>query len=453
MSAFKLKDTGEAVNSSLALFDLPPTDVGLIKYDMMKYPVKNTIKDSTNLRFEVSNEGLTYIDLSRSKLNISGRIRKKENGKTNWSDLEEDPIPFKTEDIAENGRVGIINAFGASLFSTFDLKIGGVNVSREVDCYYGYKAILDILFSGKSHAELTSYEGCMYYPDESGSLQVNDPFSELSKGLLWRSKYVSGSKLLEMSCPIFTDLAQAGEQQRYIINGVKLEFIFKKALSEFCLISVVEDIRFDFEIEQAELMICHVHVPPQIIVGIRGTLENHVALYPIQRSYIRAYSIAQGSLHFQTDSLFGGRVPNLMYMVLVKTSTLQGELKTNPYAFFNENISTVAFYADGMSLGGEILENLNFGDDNPCFLEAFSRIHTIEGKAPNINREAFKSGYCIFVFNQITNKKRTLALDKHAQTRLEIRFSEKTTEGISVLCYAQLNGLMTISSTGVVSIE
>ncbi len=70
--AFKLKNTAEWVSSKLALFMLPPTDVGVERYDYVKYAPNNTISPHGNINFEVPYDGLTYVDLAKTWLSIKG---------------------------------------------------------------------------------------------------------------------------------------------------------------------------------------------------------------------------------------------------------------------------------------------------------------------------------------------------------------------------------------------
>ncbi len=47
----------------------------------------------------------------------------------------------------------------------------------------------------------------------------------------------------------------------------------------------------------------------------------------------------------------------------------------------------------------------------------------------------------------------TLSLERRGHTRLEIKFSQATTEALSVLLYCKLNGIMTINSSIGVTVE
>ncbi len=132
------------------------------------------------------------------------------------------------------------------------------------------------------------------------------------------------------------------------------------------------------------------------------------------------FSIPQAALHLQGESLFGKRIPNLMYVVLLKTKDLLQKQKRNPYAFYHHNISTIAFYGESRPIVGEELKMLDFSGDDTNFLEVYNRLFCVEGHEPDISRDDFCLGYTIFVYKRSTNMKNTLSLERRGHTRLVI---------------------------------
>ncbi len=141
--AFKFKNTAEGVSSKLPLFMLLPTDVGVERFEYVKYPPNNTISPQGNINFEVPNNGLTYVDLSKMWFSIKGRMKKRKLREIEWKFLDSDPVPFSNENVVEKCRVGLVNAFAPCLFKAVNIKIGSENVTKDVDNYYWYKCLLD----------------------------------------------------------------------------------------------------------------------------------------------------------------------------------------------------------------------------------------------------------------------------------------------------------------------
>ncbi len=100
-----------------------------------------------------------------------------------------------------------------------------------------------------------------------------------------------------------------------------------------------------------------------------------------------------------------------------------------------------------------MLELMDFAGNDNNFLEAYSRLFSNEGCEPDITRDDFQLGYTIFVYKSATNIRNTLSLERRGHTRLEIKFSQATTEALSVLVYSKLNGIMTINSSRVITVE
>ncbi len=78
-------------------------------------------------------------------------------------------MPFLNDNVAEKSRVGLVNSFVPSLLKATDIKIGSENVTKEVDNYYRYKCLLDIIFSGKMDKRKKELESLLY-------AKVLDPF-------------------------------------------------------------------------------------------------------------------------------------------------------------------------------------------------------------------------------------------------------------------------------------
>ncbi len=141
-----------------------------------------------------------------------------------------------------------------------------------------------------------------------------DSYTELSTGPLWRSKLASCNKLLEMNMSLFCDLGEITEHHRYIINQVRLEFTFRRQSSLFYRLCVEDNVKYKNVI----------FMSPNTIVSHTTTLaKDKPTMYPIQRSFLKVFSMPQATLHWQGESLFGNRIPNIMYVVLIKTRNLQ----------------------------------------------------------------------------------------------------------------------------------
>ncbi len=180
-----------------------------------------------------------------------------------------------------------------------------------------------------------------------------------------------------------------------------------------------DDVEFVFDIQECNLHVSNVVVSPQTIVSHTTTFAiNKPAMYPIQRSFLKVFSIPQAALHWQGESLFGNRIPNTMYVVLIKTKDLQGNKKGNPYTFYHHNVSSIAFYRDSRVIGGEVLEMMDFAGNYVSFLEAYNRLFFLKGNEPNISRDDFRLGYTIFVHKSSTNMSGTLPLLTQAELSL-----------------------------------
>ncbi len=79
----------------------------------------------------------------------------------------------------------------------------------------------------------------------------------------------------------------------------------------------------------------------------------------------------------------------------------------------------------------------DFSGDDTNFLEAYNRLFCVEGHEPDMLRDEFHLGYIIFVYKSSTNMQNTLSLERRKHTRLVIKFSQATSEALSVLVYGK----------------
>ncbi len=157
--------------------------------------------------------------------------------------------------------------------------------------------------------------------------------------------------------------------------------------------------------------------------------KDKPALYTFQRSFLKVFSIPQAALHWQGESLFGNRIPNLMYVVLIKTRDLQGDNNGNPYTFFITIFPILHFMVIIEPYGGKSWKCwISQGMIPPSWM-LIADLFCDEGHEPDIDREDFRLGYIIFVYKSATNSPNTLSLEGRGHTRLE-----NTTQGLLTLC-------------------
>ncbi len=115
-------------------------------------------------------------------------------------------------------------------------------------------------------------------------------------------------------------------------------------------------------------------VNPALIVAHSEMLKTTTAKYPFDRRECRSQSIASGSNMFTWDHLFQGHKPNRVVLAFVKSRSLSGDYKSNPFHFLNCDIQSVCLYTDGVPVWGNPLK-LNFNKtDGQTFMRAYTEL-------------------------------------------------------------------------------
>ena len=102
-----------------------------------------------------------------------------------------------------------------------------------------------------------------------------------------------------------------------------------------------------------------IRVNPALVIAYSERLKTKTAKDPFDRNECRSQSLSPGSTMFTWDNLFQGHRPNRVIVGFVKSKTLSGDYKSNPFHFINRNIQSICLYIDGVPVGGNPLK-LNF---------------------------------------------------------------------------------------------
>ena len=114
--------------SALALFAPRPVQTAIKRTELEDYIPIAPITQGSPMTFTVSETGVEYLDVSKTKLYVKMKITHK-NG---------DPV-------TELDKVGLSNLPLHSLFKQMDLLLGEKVITSDVATYYGQKALLDVL--------------------------------------------------------------------------------------------------------------------------------------------------------------------------------------------------------------------------------------------------------------------------------------------------------------------
>jgi hypothetical protein len=182
------------------------------------------------------------------------------------------------------------------------------------------------------------------------------------------------------------------------------------------------------------------------MVAQREVIQMAPAVYPLQRSEIRVYSLSSSEMNLNVDNLFNGEVPHSLYIGIVSSDAFNGSYNKNPFNFANFNVSSIGFYVDGNSAPVETPFKPDF--TNNILTQPFLALNGNkkgDGQFNNgIYLEDFGEGYAIYVFDIRSENE----LKRKALTRLTVDFKEPLKESVTVIVYGRFPDLLEIDSTG-----
>lgn len=157
MSVFSQESFHEGVPSELALFDLPPTQVGVtnVYYDEVR-PISQATGDCP-IEFRISGaNSMTYLDLKGSQIYVKLKV------------VHADGTNMKAGE-----KTGPVNLFLQALFSSTEVTLQN---KASITCNYNpFRAMIQTLLKYGSDAKTSQITSQLWCPDDPDSPGVTDP--------------------------------------------------------------------------------------------------------------------------------------------------------------------------------------------------------------------------------------------------------------------------------------
>lgn len=262
-----------------------------------------------------------------------------------------------------------------------------------------------------------------------------------NSGLFERYLLTTHGAIVDMEGEIYMDICQ---QERYVLNGVQINFKFWPSRDSFCLMSD-NNKHYRVEVTEALLKVCYVKLNPVVLLAHNDTLQKQEALYPYKKSDVKCFGVPQGQYGASIDDIFQGEIPDRLVVALVASEAFSGSFQGNPFNFFHYDCKFIALYVDGRSVPSVPYEP-NF--ESHQFVSSYRSVG-LDNK-PNciISKEDYSSGYTIYAFSISPYvDKYCLPLLKKGHTRLEVKFGKPLPEAVTFVCYAHFPGLMSIDAS------
>lgn len=414
-------------SDKLQVFYCPPTEAAIQSVEWVDVRPIGQVLSRSAIEFNLTGNSSCYVDLQKTRLRIKARI------------VKEDSSP-----VSDENNVAFVNNTLHSLFSQCDISIQQKVITPNVSTNYPYKAIFDALLSD---ANENSLQAQFFFKDLAGYLDDVDCRTGGNSALFDRYLLTNSGSVVDMEGQIYMDICQ---QERYVINGVQINFKFWPSRDSFCLMSG-DNNRYRVEVTEAILKVCYVKLNPAVLLAHNETLQKQEALYPYRKSDVKCFGVPQGQYSVSIEDIFQGEIPDRLLVSLVSSEGYSGSLVRNPFCFEHYNCNFVALYVDGRSLPSAPYEP-NY--ESKQFVSSYSSLGLENKTNCLISKEDYNGGYTIYAFHISPHlDQNCLPLLRKGHTRLEIKFAKPLPEAVTVVCYAHFSGLMTIDSSREVRVK
>lgn len=386
--------------TELCIFDnaMPQVVVENASFEEI-FPI-NTItgKENVDVEFNIIGSTTDYLDLNDTLLYVQVKVVK--------SDLKE---------LDKDTDIIPVNYLFHSLFRDVILSLNNEKIEGG-NQMYAHKARLETIINYSTDTKKTNLASIGYETDAA-------------KRTLWIAK----SKTFGMCGSIQLDFFK---QPKYLIPGVNVHLRLQRTNSSFCLTSkTLEPILLFTDVK---LLVRRVKVEQSVLIGHQLGLNTRNSIYPYTKTQLVSYSLAQGTLAFYKDQVFGDvRLPKFILICFQKTSPYNGTFLESSIEYGHFNVSSIT-----LSKNNEYREiyTQDFDKDNYVTSYVKSLIRNMGHLDKNLNLgitlAEFKDVYPFFTFVLAPDfDVYTTQLPKQGNLRLDIKFNSGLAKPTSVLVY------------------
>ena len=439
MTALALhKASASAVNDSLQLFDLPPTDTSMTAARMLELtPISQGINP---MEFVVPGVD-AFIDLSHSYFTMKLRLRKQ-----NGTDLADGELLYPANNLAH------------TLINQLTCHLNGTLISPQNDSY-AYKAYLETVlnYSEKEGHTLLRPQGWFPTQHEMMTTGLDFPTPLTANNLDSATPHAHYAALSRTNKAVV--LLSKQEQVPYQ-GGTVRTLVFKLHSELFQLNKPL--------VPRVEIKLRFTFNSPDFFLNGKGvafkTLDTsrhsrrEVAKYSTVRSEIRVFSHAANQMEFNEGNLYQGRVPDRIVVGLLHTLSYHGDVAYPPFSFQKFGLSQIEQLVRGEVYPAGALElnhNNTHKDLEGYFLFLMASEAWRKGQASMVEPEMWGGAGCctLFMFDNVPNGAADSTLMNPRQDGdLRIRFKLGATVNrvINVLLYAEFENVLEIDGNGAV---
>ncbi len=424
---FISSNSDSCVSSQLDLLQTPETQAAALSGKWITISPFNSLAGGDAIVFEYPGDTYKYLDLSKTFIIIEAKV-----------------VTSTGADLGADDECGPVNNFMHSLFSQVDIKLNEVLITPSQNMY-PYRAMFETLLNFSEDTKKSKMSGALYYKDTAGQM---DTIGEANGGYKKRKVFIARSRKVQMVGQLHADIFF---QDRYLINGVKMQMILSRTQPAFSMMYTVPAANakaFKIDITRATLYLRQVTINPDVLLAHAKVLSNpeQTVKYPIKRVEMKSLSVPIGTTVFG-QAINHGNLPARVVIGMVSSNAFAGSYMLNPYNFQHFGLTSIGLTVDGEAVPSQKLD-LDFVGGNT--VEGYNTLFTGIDKlydGNDIDRNDYNRGYTLFAYDLSPD----LCSGNHfdlvgtGTLKLDMSFSPGLTEGINVIVYMEYQKMIEIN--------
>lgn len=412
----------EMTTSKLDLFSPIVIEKGVEKNHRIIYHPTTYSGEDGPIEYSIQPDPDKYIDIQTATLHGKARIQKKTN--ETWGN------------IANTDKVGLINNGFQGLFSTVVIKANDTEVGDTNPHSYCFSSFLQTLLGAKESCRETFLQQRQFMKETFPANDADDESFE------YRNKMAKGG-WMQFNIPIHNDLMTA---TRYLPPNTKLTFTFNRSTDNFCL-HQKDDNEYRIELNTPHLSLVKYSVSEKILNHYYKTMKTTIPTIPYTKNVLKTYTVPSGNYDLSNHNLFfGKRLPERVYIMMVKQDAYSGNKKMSPYKFDFFNMKEACLMVNDVSEPSTPYTFDVSNDNTDLYYHFLENTGTspFEMDSVWITFKEYIKGHFILAFDRSPTKDNGLYTHKMDGGHMGIRIHAKSAldENIQVLVYASYSSKM-----------
>lgn len=426
-----------AISSDLDIFLVPNTNYSIERSKPYEYlPIAGLNPQDRTYEFKVLGDP-DFIDLSSIYLHVKYTVTRSDNQDFTDAGGTLNNVTYQPDNI----RTTIIPLH--ALWSQIDLYLNNVRITDQYSSY-PYQAYFNELLYSTPESRRT-------HRKVSG---LGDTSTEAFEKKLENKKVYNIADKLHL--PML-------DSDKALLSHVTLFFRFTRSRSNFAIhnhSSPPWSKDFNIKIQNLVLKLKKYRLNPQVSMAIESALLTSTAKYSFTRTAVVPYAIAANQHNIQIDNILTGIIPHKIVLAVLENDRFVGTGMASPFKFNPLNVRTIYVTVNGQRYPDQGSYETDWSDtttDIPhleSYLKMFQELaQDTSNPTINITLDEYKnSGKTIYAYNFApiylsagVTSGCTVPLQK-GNLRVDITFSTAPTSALTLLVYAEWDGLIQIDA-------